>query len=173
MQPAGKPFWHNRTSMAHTSGTRAGHPRRMLKKTVLVVREARNVRIRKRTTLHDIRFTGFDDAAGGGFSASCESKRRSDIAHQRRAHMHLVSVQRLACSLPAASRLHSLTFRHLAARQPRPCVCLLCPRLAWLLGLMPIAGLSSYRPASFDNAPNLDPRAWEGKITSQRLGARG
>jgi hypothetical protein len=77
--------------------------------------------------------------------------------------MHLVSVQRLACSLPAASRIHSLTFRHLTARQPRPCVCLLCPRPAWLLGLMPIAGLSSYRPASFDNAPNFDPRANVGR----------
>jgi hypothetical protein len=77
--------------------------------------------------------------------------------------MHLVSVQRLACSLPAASRLYGLTSRHETSRPPRPCVRLLCPRLAWLLGLMPITGLSRYRPASFDNVPNLEPCAKVGR----------
>jgi hypothetical protein len=126
--------------------------------------------------------------------------------------MHLAGVQRLTCSLPAASRLHSLTSRHLTARPSslrlvglpvrgtqigwsvsdrrqiqrlinstlaqiafapgsttspersedmrpsHPCVRLLCTRLAWLLGPMPLAGLSSYRPVSSDNAPNLEPR---------------
>jgi hypothetical protein len=88
--------------------------------------------------------------------------------------MHLVGVQRLAYSLPAASRLHSLTSRHRTARPSRPCLRLLCPRLAWLLGLMPITGLSSYRPASFDNAPNLEPRANVGRQDyGPEAGARG
>ena len=77
--------------------------------------------------------------------------------------MHLVSVQRLACSLPVASRLHVLTSRHRTARPSRLCVRLLCQRLAWLLGLMPITGPPSYRPASFDNAPNLERCATVGR----------
>jgi hypothetical protein len=77
--------------------------------------------------------------------------------------MHLVGIQRLECSLPAASRLHSLTSRHLTERPSQPCAWLLCPRLAWLLGLMPITGLSSYGPASSDNVPNLEPRANVGR----------
>ena len=32
-------FWHSRTSMAFTSGTSTDHPRRMLNRAVLVVRE--------------------------------------------------------------------------------------------------------------------------------------
>ena len=58
--------------------------------------------------------------------------------------MHLVGVQRLACFLPAGSRLRSLTSRHLTARPSRQCVRLLCPRRAWLLGLMLLTGLSNF-----------------------------
>lgn len=77
--------------------------------------------------------------------------------------MHLVGIQRLACSLPAASRLYSLTSRHLTARPSQPCAQLLCPRLGLLMGLMPLTGLSSYGPASLDSAPNLEPRANVGR----------
>ena len=48
-------------------------------------------------------------------------------------------------------------------RPSRPWVRLMCPRLALLLSLMPLAGLSSYGPASSDNAPNLEPRANVGR----------
>ena len=73
--------------------------------------------------------------------------------------MHLVGIQRLACSLPAVSRLHSFTSRHLTARPSQPCAQLLCPCLGLLMGLMPLTGLSSYGPASLDSAPNLEPCA--------------
>ena len=73
--------------------------------------------------------------------------------------MHLVGIQRLACSLPAASRLPSLTSRHLTARSSQPCAQLLCPRLGLFLGLMPLTRLSNYRLASSDNALSLEPRA--------------
>ena len=75
--------------------------------------------------------------------------------------MHLVGVQRLACSLSAASRLHTLTSRHLTARSSRPCVRLLCPRLAWLLGLMPLTGLSNFLSQHVVDAP-VEP-AWMAK----------
>jgi hypothetical protein len=41
----------------------------------------------------------------------------------------------------------------------RPCLYLLCPRLALLLSLMLLAGPASCRPASSDNAPVLESRA--------------
>jgi hypothetical protein len=44
-------------------------------------------------------------------------------------------------------------------RLSRPCLRLLCPRLALLLSLMLLAGLAGCGPASSDNAPNLGPRA--------------
>ena len=88
--------------------------------------------------------------------------------------MHLVGIQRLACSLPTASRLHSLTSRHLTARPSQRCAQLLCPRLGLLMGLMPLTGLSSYGPASFDSAPNLEHvQMCEGKTMGQRLEVRG
>ena len=45
----------------------------------------------------------------------------------------------------------------------RPCLYLLCPRLALLLSLMLIAWLASCGPASSDNAPSLShARTWPG-----------
>ena len=44
-------------------------------------------------------------------------------------------------------------------RPSGPCMRLCCPRLAWLLGLMFLAGLASCGPAPSDNAPRLEPRA--------------
>lgn len=38
-------------------------------------------------------------------------------------------------------------------------MCLRRPRLAWLLGLMVLAGLAGCGPAPSDNAPRLEPRA--------------
>ena len=139
--------------------------------------------------------------------------------------MDLAGVQRLTCSLPAASRLHARTTRHLTTRPSslrlvglpvrgtqtgwsvsdrrqiqrfsngtltqtipapasttlperaedtrpsRPCVRLLCPRLALLLGPMLLAGLSSHGPASSDHAPNLEPRASVGGPPLSKQGA--
>ena len=75
--------------------------------------------------------------------------------------MDLAGVQRLTCSLPAASRLHSLTSRHLTARPSRQCVRLLCPRRAWLLGLMPLTGLSNFLSQHVVDTP-VEP-AWMAK----------
>lgn len=75
--------------------------------------------------------------------------------------MHLVGVQRAARSLSAASRLHSLTSRHLTARPSRQCVRLLCPRRAWLLGLMPLTGLSNFLSQHVVDTP-VEP-AWMAK----------
>lgn len=44
-------------------------------------------------------------------------------------------------------------------RPSQPCLCLLCPRLAWFLGLMLLAELSSCGPAASDHAPNQESRA--------------
>ena len=39
-------------------------------------------------------------------------------------------------------------------RPATPCLRLLCPRLAWFLGLMLLAGLPGCGPAASDHAPN-------------------
>ena len=84
-------------------------------------------------------------------------------------HMHLVGIQRLACSLPTASRLYSLTSRYLTARPSQ-----LCPRLGLHMSLTPLTRLSSYGPASLDSAPNLEHvQTCEGKTMGQRLEVRG
>jgi hypothetical protein len=44
-------------------------------------------------------------------------------------------------------------------RPSRPCLRLLCPRLALLLSLMLFAGVAGCGPASSDNAPSLESRA--------------
>ena len=44
-------------------------------------------------------------------------------------------------------------------RPSQPSLPLLCPRLALLLSLMLLAGLTGCGPAASDNAPNLGPRA--------------
>ena len=62
-------------------------------------------------------------------------------------------------SAHAAFSLHRHATRHLSAHPSRPSLHLLCPRLALLLSLMLLAGLSGCGPASSDNAPNLGPRA--------------
>jgi hypothetical protein len=85
--------------------------------------------------------------------------------------MHLVGVQRLARSLPAASRVHSLTSRHLTARPSRQCVRLLCPRRAWLLGLMPLTGLSNFLSQHIVDTP-IEP-AWMAKDSILRTSACG
>ena len=88
--------------------------------------------------------------------------------------MHLVGIQRLACSLPTASRVHSLTPRHLTVRPSQPCAQLLCPRLGLHMSLTPLTRLSSYGPASLDSAPNLEHvQTCEGKTMGQRLEVRG
>ena len=44
-------------------------------------------------------------------------------------------------------------------RPLRPCLRLLCPRLAWCLSLLLLVGLSACGPAPSDHAPSLEPRA--------------
>lgn len=44
-------------------------------------------------------------------------------------------------------------------RSLRPCLRLLCPRLAWCLSLLLLVGLSACGPAPSDHAPSLEPRA--------------
>ena len=44
-------------------------------------------------------------------------------------------------------------------RPLRPCLRLLCPRLAWRLNLLLLVGLSACGPAPSDHAPSLEPRA--------------
>ncbi len=75
--------------------------------------------------------------------------------------MHLVGIQRLACSLPAASRFHPLTSQHLTARPSQPCLHLLCPRLAWLLSFMSLTGLSNIPSQHVVDTP-VEP-AWMAK----------
>ena len=41
----------------------------------------------------------------------------------------------------------------------RPCLRVLCPRLAWCLSLLLLVGLSACGPAPSDHAPSLEPRA--------------
>ena len=44
-------------------------------------------------------------------------------------------------------------------RPLRPCLRVLCPRLAWRLNLLLLVGLSACGPAPSDHAPSLEPRA--------------
>ena len=75
--------------------------------------------------------------------------------------MHLVGVHWLARSLSAASRLHSFTSRHLTAHPSWQCVRLLGPRRAWLLGPMPLTGLSNFLSLLVVDTP-VEP-AWMAK----------
>ncbi len=55
-------------------------------------------------------------------------------------------------------------------RPSRPCLRLLCPRLALLLSLMLLAGLAGCGPASSDNAPSLESRAGVGGLPLSKQG---